>query len=55
MWYGGELVQRMERQRGQGKHKIDYRHVIEWLARKPGAFARYVYREGANRIVTRLR
>ncbi len=45
VWYGGELVQRMERQRGQGKHKIDYRHVIEWLARKPGAFARYVYRE----------
>jgi hypothetical protein len=45
VWYGGELVQRMERQRGQGKHKVDYRHVIEWLARKPGAFARYVYRE----------
>ena len=52
VWYGGELVQRMERLRGQGKHKIDYRHVIEWLARKPGAFARYVYREDMYPTVT---
>ena len=26
-------------------HRIDYRHVIWSLVRKPGAFARYVYRE----------
>ena len=26
-------------------HRIDYRHVIWWLVRKPGAFARYRYRE----------
>jgi hypothetical protein len=25
--------------------QIDYRHVIGWLVRKPGAFARYLYRE----------
>ena len=34
----------MERLRGRGKHRIDYRHVIDWLVRKPGAFARYQYR-----------
>jgi hypothetical protein len=25
--------------------RIDYRHVIDWLVRKPGAFRHYVYRE----------
>lgn len=45
VWYAGSLVQTMERLRGQSKHRIDYRHVIDWLVRKPGAFARYVYRE----------
>jgi hypothetical protein len=45
VWYAGTLVQTMERLRGQSKHRIDYRHVIDWLVRKPGAFARYVYRE----------
>jgi Mu transposase-like protein len=45
VWYAQQLVQRMERLRGQDKHRIDYRHVIGWLVRKPGAFARYVYRE----------
>ena len=29
--------------RDQG-HSIDYRHIIYWLARKPGAFANYRYR-----------
>ena len=43
--YADELVQRMPRLRGEDKHRIDYRHIIEWLVRKPGAFARYVYRE----------
>lgn len=32
------------RSQGQQPH-IDYRHVIDSLVRKPGAFARYVYRE----------
>ena len=35
----------MERLRGEGKHRIDYRHVIESLLRHPGAFERYRYRE----------
>jgi Mu transposase, C-terminal domain len=45
VWYAQQLVVRLERLRGQDKHHIDYRHVIGWLVRKPGAFARYVYRE----------
>jgi hypothetical protein len=34
-----------ERLRGRGGRRIDYRHVIWSLVRKPGGFARYVYRE----------
>jgi len=33
------------RLRGDKSHRIDYRHVIWSLVRKPGAFARYRYRE----------
>jgi hypothetical protein len=29
--------------RGADNHRVDYRHVIDWLVRKPGAFARYCY------------
>lgn len=39
------LVQTMPRLRKEEAHHIDYRHVIGWLVRKPGAFARYRYRE----------
>ena len=45
VWYAEQQVQRLPRLRGQDKHRIDYRHLIGWLVRKPGAFARYVYRE----------
>jgi hypothetical protein len=31
--------------RGRNLKRIDYRHVIWSLVRKPGAFARYVFRE----------
>lgn len=34
-----------ERIRGHGQCRIDYRHVIWSLVRKPGGFVRYVYRE----------
>ena len=34
-----------ERLRGRGLNRIDYRHVIWSLVRKPGGFARYVFRE----------
>ena len=33
------------RLRGRNQHRIDYRHVIWSLVRKPGGFARYIYRE----------
>lgn len=52
VWYAGSLVQTMGRLRGQANHRIDYRHVIDWLVRKPGAFARYVYREDLYPTVT---
>ncbi|MCA9851592.1 MAG: IS21 family transposase [Dehalococcoidia bacterium] len=35
----------LERIRGARTHRIDYRHVIWSLVRKPGAFERYVYRD----------
>ena len=31
--------------RGGAEHRIDYRHIIGSLVRKPGAFARYRFRE----------
>ena len=43
VWYADQEVATLPRLRGQDKHRIDYRHVIDWLVRKPGAFARYRY------------
>ena len=43
--YGGRLVETMPRLRGDQEVRIDYRHVIWSLVRKPGAFARYKFRE----------
>jgi len=43
--YRDQVVQTMPRLRHDEEHRIDYRHVIGWLVRKPGAFARYRYRE----------
>ena len=45
VWYAGTLMERIPRLRGRGQEKINYRHVIGWLVRKPGAFERYRYRE----------
>jgi hypothetical protein len=45
LWYGQRVVENIPRLRGEGKHRINYRHVIEWLVRKPGAFDHYRYRE----------
>jgi hypothetical protein len=44
VWYAGRLLERLPRLRGRGKHRIVYRHIIDWLVRKPGAFAAYRYR-----------
>jgi len=44
-YFGGELQLSCERLVGRKQKRIDYRHVIWSLVRKPGGFARYVYRE----------
>jgi hypothetical protein len=43
--YAGKVVETMPRLRGNAMHRIDYRHVIWSLVRKPGAFAAYKYHE----------
>src|SRR5262249_48302614 len=43
--YGQRCLERLPRLRGQYQHRIHYRHVIDWLVRKPGAFANYRYRD----------
>ena len=43
--YGGRVLCTMPRLRGSAEHRIDYRHIIGSLVRKPGAFARYRFRE----------
>ena len=40
-----ERMERMERIRGEREARVDYRHIIGSLVRKPGAFARYRFRE----------
>ena len=45
VYYKGHLVERMERVRGEREANVNYRHVISSLVRKPGAFARYLFRE----------
>ena len=43
--YNDKVVETMPRLRGDNDHRVDYRHVISSLVRKPGAFARYRFRE----------
>jgi hypothetical protein len=45
VYFAGKLVERLPRIRGQRAAHIDYHHVIWSLAKKPGAFARYRWRE----------
>ena len=45
VYYKDHLVERMERVRGEREANVNYRHVIGSLVRKPGAFARYRFRE----------
>ena len=45
VYYGGQRLLVLERLRGEGKHRIDYRHVIWSLVKKPWALARYRYRD----------
>jgi hypothetical protein len=45
VWYAQRETERFPRLRGREKHAINYRHIIDWLVRKPGAFENYRYRE----------
>jgi transposase len=45
VYYAQKLQLSIERVVGRNGHRINYRHIIWSLVRKPGAFARYRYRE----------
>jgi transposase InsO family protein len=45
VYYSGQLQMTVERLVGRFGHRINYRHLIWSLVRKPTAFARYRYRE----------
>lgn len=45
VYYGGKHQLTMERLLGRGGHRINYRHIIWSLVRKPGAFRLFKYRE----------
>jgi len=42
--YGGRTVHTFPRLIGNKKHRINYRHIIDSLIRKPGAFKNYRYK-----------
>ena len=44
VWYANQLVETMPRLTGINKHRINYRHVIDTLLRKPGGFRNYRHR-----------
>jgi hypothetical protein len=45
VYYSGQKQLILDRLRGEGRHQVDYRHVIWSMVKKPGGFARYRYRE----------
>jgi hypothetical protein len=45
VYYRDKLQLHVERLRGEGRNRIDYRHIIWSLVKKPGAFRRYRYRD----------
>lgn len=45
VWYAQKMVHKIPRLRGEGKHCIQYRHIIDSLIKKPGAFDNYKYKE----------
>jgi hypothetical protein len=55
VWYGQQKAAQLPRLRGKGNHRINYRHIIDSLVRKPGAFANYKYQQNLfPRFVFRL-
>jgi transposase len=45
IWYAQRKIERLPRLRGENGHYINYRHIIDWLVRKPGAFKNYRYKD----------
>jgi hypothetical protein len=45
VYHGPSHQLTVDRLHGESKHRIDYRHIIWSLVRKPNAFRRYKYRE----------
>jgi hypothetical protein len=45
LYLGAQHLLTMPRLRGYHQHRIDYRHIIDSLVRKPGAFAQYRYQD----------
>jgi len=45
IWYAQRCTERLPRLHGKNKHRINYRHVITSLVRKPGAFENYQWRD----------
>lgn len=44
-WYAQRRIEVLPRLRGENGHYINYRHVIDTLVRKPGAFENYCYKD----------
>ena len=44
-WYAQRKIEVLPRLRGEKGHYINYRHVIDTLVRKPGAFENYRYKD----------
>jgi hypothetical protein len=49
LYLGATPLMGIPRLRGTQQHRIDYRHIIESLVRKPGAFAQYRYHDALFR------
>ena len=45
IWYAQRHIETLPRLRGENGHCINYRHIIDRLVRKPGAFENYRYKD----------
>ena len=54
IYYAGQLVETVTRLIGKDVHRINYRHVIDSLLRKPGGFRCYRYRGAHSRFHARF-
>jgi hypothetical protein len=45
IWYAQRHIETLPRLRGENGHYINYRHHIDRLVRKPGAFENYCYKD----------